>query len=297
MLRRYVSLCLLFGSFQAAALASQGVHVGQLQEKWQFPSDHLPIGMSLDETHYASWNVLDTAYINWVIEKDSQGLKRSMVGDENRAVDSSGLTVRDQHVVTLILEMLQHPTHPKHLLALQECGDPFLKELTQRLPSRFTLLSIDGNGVVVDQDHFEILDSTRITHIFSDEPKRSFQQLTLQRKDSKEKVRIINAHLPGDPLKPARFEFARYLAQIDNPDLLTISMGDMNFNETEMRDALNQAFTRRPPTIYSPYRTNISPYTYNSKAIDHFIVRTRNQVHLHSPEQVMPGLSSTAALL
>src|SRR5262245_28568615 len=32
-----------------------GTYVGELQEKWQFPSDHLPIGMTFEDHHIASW--------------------------------------------------------------------------------------------------------------------------------------------------------------------------------------------------------------------------------------------------
>ena len=46
--------------------------MGELQEKWQFPSDHLPVGMNLDGLKIASWNVLNPLYMNWVIEKNSK---------------------------------------------------------------------------------------------------------------------------------------------------------------------------------------------------------------------------------
>jgi endonuclease/exonuclease/phosphatase family metal-dependent hydrolase len=276
-----------------------GMYVGELQERWQFPSDHLPIGMSLGNFNIASWNVLDSEYMDWVIEKNSQGLSRSMIADEHIYIDNSKLTIRDQHVVELILQMLQHPSYPKHLLSLQECGEPFLAELERRLPSNFTVLSNEGNAVVIDQSHFEIVNAKSVAGIFSNEPQRTIQDITLRLKNSDENFRLVNGHLPGDPSKPGRFEFTQYLANTFDPNLATVAMGDMNFNELEMADAIKQAFpdSTQPYDLYSPYCTNVSPYAFNSKAIDHFIVHSTKKPVLHKPDEVMMGLSLTANLL
>ena len=73
----------------APQFQAMGTYVGELQEKWQFPSDHLPIGMTFEDLHIASWNVLDAKYMDWVMEKDSQGLKRSMIGEEHVYIEGS----------------------------------------------------------------------------------------------------------------------------------------------------------------------------------------------------------------
>jgi hypothetical protein len=76
-------------------------------------------------------------------------------------------------------------------------------------------------------------------------------------------------------------------------------MGDMNFNEVEMSDAMEQAFHNTSPfSLYSPYCTNISPDVFNSKAIDHFLVYSpESTVVLNNPNQVMSGLDSIVSLL
>ncbi len=38
-------------------------YVGELGELWLFPSDHLPIGASLDNFHIAFWNILNKNYL------------------------------------------------------------------------------------------------------------------------------------------------------------------------------------------------------------------------------------------
>ena len=118
--------------------------------------------------------------------------------------------------------------------------------------------------------------------------------------DNGQLLRLINGHLPGDPTKPGRFEFAQYLAKTFDPTVTTLAMGDMNFDELEMSGAMSRAFHNHSPfSLYSPYCTNISPYVFKSKAIDHFLVYSPNQssVVLSTPDEIMPGLAHLVALL
>ena len=139
-------------------LQPMGTYVGELQEKWQFPSDHLPIGMTYDNLHFASWNVLDAQYMHWIMQKDSQGLDRSMIIDEHIYIGDSELTLRDKHVVDLILKTISHPTHPRSLLSLQECSKAFLKELNSQLPAHFEMVSNHGDAILLDRRQFDLLD-------------------------------------------------------------------------------------------------------------------------------------------
>ncbi len=284
----------------APLLLPMGSYVGELQELWQFPSDHLPIALSFEGFNIASWNVLDAEYMSWVTEKNSQGLSRSMIADEHIYLGDSGLTVRDKHIADLVLQMLSHQTHPRHILALQECSKPFLDELRLRLPAHFELISAHGDAFIVDRDYFEILEAKQVSGVFTDQPKRTFQDLLLRRLDTQEPLRLVNIHLPGDPLKPSRQEFARYISNMFDPSMATLVMGDMNFNELEMEDAMQEAFNNLSPfTLYSPHCTNISPNVFISQAIDHFFVYSPNGAPIegNSPDQIMPGLGSIVTLL
>ncbi len=281
-------------------LQPMGTYVGELQEKWQFPSDHLPIGMTFEDLHFASWNVLDDEYISWVTEKNSQGLSRSLIADENVHIGDSKLTIRDRHVVDLILETLTHPTHPRSILSLQECGKPFLKELRSRLPAHFKVISNHGDAVIVDKRRFEIIEAKEVSGIFSEASYRTLQDIQIRRLDNRQMIRLVNVHLPGDPTKPGRFEFAEYLKRTFDPSLTTFAMGDMNFDELEMSDAMAKAFQNNSPfSLNSPYPTNISPYVFKSKAIDHFLVYSPkgSSVTLNAPDQIMSELAPIVALL
>lgn len=280
-------------------LQPMGTFVGELQEKWQIPSDHLPIGMTFDNLNLISWNVLDAEYMGW-ITKNEQGLSRSIITDEHVYIGDSKLTIRDKHVVDLILQTISHPTHPRSILSLQECSKPFIEELRSRLPAHFEMISNHGDAVLLDRRRFEVVEAKEVSGIFTDAPHRTLQDITLRRLDNGQPLRLINIHLPGDPTKPGRFEFAQYLAKTFDPSLTTLAMGDMNFDELEMADAMKQAFQNNSPfSLNSPYCTNISPNVLNSKAIDHFLVYSPNgaSVELNTPDQIMPGLAPVVALL
>lgn len=284
----------------APLLKPKGTYVGELQEKWQFPSDHLPIGMTFDNLNIASWNVLDAEYISWVLEKNSQGLSRSMIADEHVYIGDSKLTIRDQHVIDLVLEMINHPTHRRDMIALQECSSSFIEELRARLPSYCEIISHHGECLIYDRRFFELYSTQTPSGIFTNEPERTIQDITLRRLETQELFRIVNIHLPGDPTKPGRFEFGQYLAKTFDPAVTTLAMGDMNFNELEMADAMEKAFAAPSPfSLHSPYCTNISPFVFNSKAIDHFIVYspTNASLTLSNPNEVLSNLSSTVDLL
>lgn len=274
-----------------------GTYVGQLQERWQFPSDHLPIGMSMDDIHIVSWNVLDAAYMVWVTERNSQGLSRSLIADEHVYIEGSLLTVRDKHVVDLILQMISHPLKPRTILALQECGNPFLEELKSRLPAHFIVIAYNGNAILLDSHLFKVVSQKPITSIFPQSLDTSFLDIVV--KHQGKNLRLINVHIPGNPRHGARFAFANYLHTSFTPNTTTLALGDMNFNELEMKEALTLAFGTSPFTIYSPYCTNISPGVFFSKAIDHFLLYATDKptIALNTPDEVLDGLHQVAELL
>lgn len=112
-----------------------GVYVGELQEKWQFPSDHLPIGFSINGLNIVSWNILNPVFMDYVLEKNSQGLSRSILGEENIYPPDSSITLREIHVLDFIETMCLN----QDIISLQECGAPFLAELEKRLPPNFKI--------------------------------------------------------------------------------------------------------------------------------------------------------------
>ncbi len=266
-----------------------GCYVGELRERWQFPSDHLPIGLTLKDLQIASWNVLNALYVEpWI---ETQGLKRSQIVKEHYYIEGTKLTYRDQRVAQTIRTMA---LRSRSLFCLQECSKAFIEEL--RLPAHFEVLFDGERAVVYSKEKLKLIDIKTPSGIFGHVPDQTVQDLLFQ--DFEQNLlRIINVHIPGEPDKPSRYEFAGYLKKTFNPQLTTLCSGDMNFNELEMEEALRALDL--PFSVLSPYCTNISPITHISKAIDHFLLYLKQPIpiSLTPPEELLGGLSRMVELL
>ncbi|MDN3507639.1 MAG: hypothetical protein P0S94_01815 [Simkaniaceae bacterium] len=281
-----------------------GKYVGELHEKWNFPSDHLPIGMTADGMGVLSWNVLNNCYLEkWMYELDSQKLNGSLITQLDNVIDEvTGLTERDVYIVDLLLESLEG----KDFVCLQECGAPFLLHLKEHLSNEWDII-FSSSPEVVDQNvilyrKLEYSFCKNISHcdehIFPDFPSNSLMRVVFQKSDGK-LIQIFNTHLPGDPLANARSEFAEFVTKHTKTTDITIATGDMNFNEWQMDKAF-QTYTTGY-TRLSPYPTNVSPWSFDpplmSKAIDHFFVFGCDDIEMIDPEQLIKGTVETLSLL
>lgn len=276
--------------------AIKRVFVGELHEKWQFPSDHLPVGVEVDGVKIISWNVLNNAYMEWVTTKDSQGLNGSMISDLDKVVKPNGLTQRDLYVADLVVQM----TKSGHVVALQECGMPFLEALQEKLPSQWQMVRSFDNRV--DQD-VVLYDGSRLTY----QPERSEVSTTayasapgrpIQNVYFTQGLRIVNGHIPGDPTLPVREEFANYVRRHHAGGQTTVALGDNNFERDEMISAYEAAGFKNY-SVHSPWKTNIDPYGKFSKGIDHLFVTGAKSSYDLSPDDVLPNgnLRETISLL
>ncbi len=249
--------------------------VGQLHEKWQFPSDHLPVGIEVDGVRIISWNVLNNAYLDWVIIKDSQGLKDSMITDLNQVVQADGLTHRD----LTIAEMVTCMTDSSDLIALQECGHPFLQVLESHLPEGWKMVrSFDKpqkDQAVLLYRKDKLAYQPHLSEVTRDSypsvPKRPLQNGFFSKVGQEGSFRVFNAHIPGDPNLPAREEYARAVHKAHKEGTTTIGLGDNNFQREQMIEAFQKAgFSEF--SLHAPWKTNIGPDHKESKAIDLFFV-------------------------
>ena len=198
-------------------------YIGELQEKWRFPSDHLPVGVQLDDFEIASWNVMNTHFMSWVY-KNTQGLARSILTEEDVVVDpETKLTIRDQHTVFDVFQMLSHPTHPKAVLALQECSPAFLQELQKTLSDQFEVvisssLAKDQEVLIYDKMHFDLVEEKVHYDAFACQPGRSLQNVVLKNKNTNKKYRFLNTHVPGDPNLPGTDQLANFVFQQTHED-------------------------------------------------------------------------------
>lgn len=278
------------------------IEVGELGGKWVFPSDHLPVGATVNDFHVASWNVLNSHWISW-IEKNGQGLAASLIMQEHQYINDAGLTLRDQHIVQDILKMLKHPTHPRSILGLQECSPAFIEELKAQLPPHI-LIVYSSITPVKDQDI--LLYNTRLFQVvpegtfiaeqgYPSAPGRQIMDLVLLHKGTGQQFRLINAHVPGDPALSCRDEFARYVIS-SHSNLPMIVMGDMNANIIQMQEAFDLA--TKEHLKENPFLNCFSYYTHigthrEAKVIDHILVDMSHPgvtALPNEPEEVLPGL-------
>ncbi len=288
--------------------------VGVLAEKWQFPSDHLPVGAKVGNAHVISWNLLDQDYMSWVYN-DSQGLKGSMLTQLDTPSETyTALTRREELVIQYLAEIMKNPLHNSHLiLAIQECNDSFSSVLRSVLPSEMNLVSSGGNGVIYNKQSFDYVKETSqpsATDVFYDH--RPLMSLSFKERETGQNYQIVNAHIPGDPNAPGRYEFARYVLSQSKKEGISIGLGDLNFTEVEMQEAFareaRNAGKEDIPFIdlAGHYNTNVSPYTNNpplsGKRIDgiwvgglprHLLERCRPM----SPGEILRDLPSTVDLI
>lgn len=257
--------------------AIKSFYVGELHEKWQFPSDHLPVGVEVDGHKVVSWNVLNNKFIDWVTKKDSQGLNRSMISDLDVAVNQEGLTKRDLRVIEMIQSMIKTKAG---VIALQECGFPFVNELEAKLPPDWKMVRSfkgpkkDQEILLYNQKQYTYRgDLSEVTENgFPCQKGRIIQNGLFQPiQKGKKPLRIFNSHVPGDPALPGVEQLAQYVRSKYSPNEITVSLGDMNFERERMIAGYKKAGFR-DFKIHSPWQTNIDPYSKKSKAIDHIFI-------------------------
>lgn len=271
--------------------AIKRVSVGKLHEKWRFPSDHLPVGVEVQGVKVISWNVLNNAYMDWVTDKDTQGLNGSLISELNVPITSDGLTMRD----VLVAEMVQNMMSQGHVVALQECSEPFLQHLKDRIPSNWDMVKsfkdkrVDQEVLLYNKSvlTFQPTQSETTQSAYPTAPGRPIQNVYFSHQDGRE-FRIINSHIPGDPAKPHREEFARYVHKQHREGSFTIALGDKNFERDEMIDAYRKAGFEEF-SLHSPWKTNIDPMTVESKGIDHLFVIGNGHSRDLKPEEVLAG--------
>lgn len=305
-----------------------GKVVGKLHEKWQFPSDHVPIGARVGGLNIASYNVLNTRYLEnrdeSFVYQDSQGLNGSMITELNKKDDTATLTHRDEIVFGQVAFLMQQ----FDVLALQECSPAFVAFLKEMYgSSHFGIIErmqhftesgkdpeqgTDGNVILYNKEKFTLQNVPGLENadrsVFAkskvkDSKKERDNPLVtavLQNNANGLTYRFVNAHLPGNKRLNGHDSFTQHLQKQRNEGETLIALGDMNFNEVEMDDAIarNMKMKQGEYSRVSPYPTIVEPKTLRSQAIDHIFVFSKDvQAQAMAPEQVLPDLDKTVNLL
>jgi len=295
-------------------------YVGPVGKDWTLASDHAPAGASLvcDETgeiifNIASYNTLNTNFLKWTInEKDEQGLNGSLIDTaHNEPSDFEGVTKREAILVEEIQKMLNHNTHPRSLIALQECGPAFLGHLSKKIGSDFKIVycSPDLKSYGAYNQNVVIYNSKVIEYIEEESqmiPQDKFftlkstspiMDLTFVHK--KEKYRIFNMHLPGKPGNPAPEELAKHLKSAieKDPKGNILVLADMNTSSKELSEPLQKANIPDLQHV-APYKTIINYQSLTARDLDQFVAYCPGKTLVpNKPDQVIPGLKKVTDLL
>lgn len=281
----------------------QPYYVGDVGEAWEFPSDHLAIGATLDDFHIAFWNILNKEYLFHIVE-NTQGLRdTSILRDNVPASGNEPLTIREICIMQNVLEMISHSTHPRSLIALQETHSDVQNFLQVILPSSFKILtppdqSLSQDLYIYDSNRFDFISKDAVKYT-QDKPKTIFT-ITLYDKVLGKAFRFIQSHIPGGPNSPegcAKFA-AEVFRQFD-PAITTVLMGDMNQSplvilkalETGARDAKLEV----QPFHYLPvaYPTHMNTHKQASWIDLFFIYHPEALAQVHSsdnPEELFMAL-------
>ena len=312
-------------------LQPMGKHVGILGAEWSFPTDHIPIGVEItcennNKLVISSANVLNRIFFfPFLYDDDSQGLVGSQISDRDTKdgllqKDNRNpiLTDRDQDIVSLLIASLAGKDKPKDIFALQECSLQFLDHLKENLPGKFSIVVSDlqeDTSFIRDGEKIELrLSQNRNAIIYRNDllaldkgqsdflPKvceegGTFLDAHFKTEDGTS-FQVVNCHLPGRPGNPAPDELLQYM-KTRKADYI-IAVGDMNFNEIEMKTACEKA--EHPYQLYAPYPTNISPKSFpvnplGSKSIDHIIIHGKAEIQPIDPEDVLVGAQEALNLL
>lgn len=286
--------------------------VGELGALWQFPSDHLPVGGTIGRIHFVAWNILDTRYLKHIVE-NGQGLRDSLIMEANVpfAVGSE-LTVREQMVIDSVLEMIDHETHPRSLLALEETGNEVYKRLQEVLPARMGLFpdkieEIEhGDVFIYDRDVFEFINFQ--STIYEVNQRNTYATLTLIERETGITYRFVQSHVPGGPILsvPATEEFANGVMKGFDAQAITVIMGDMNRSPDYFLEEFKVAAARvgleKQPFInlWIPYPTHINTHQEASWIDNVFLCNPYPEISYHTAagaSELFEGVQGTLDLL
>lgn len=286
----------------------QPYFVGELGASWQFPSDHLPRGATIGDFHIAFWNILNKNYLGH-IEENTQGLRDSSILKDNVPVEAATpLTLREMRSGEMILEMVNHPTHPRSLIALQEAHPDVHEYLKQTLPSSWMIATPpnqpDSQDIFLyDGDVFEL---TKLEAIqYSPEAPKTIFTITLREKASNKEFRFLQSHIPGGPVHSIQgcAKFSEEALRQFDPSVTMVLMGDMNQSPKVIQEALEKAAQLNHRDQPFTYLLITHPSHINTKLeaswIDNFFIYNPDTAIQASdlPEEVLSGLAAIVQLL
>jgi hypothetical protein len=286
--------------------------IGEMGRDWNFPSDHLPIGAKVGDTHIAFWNVLNKKYLHQ-IEKNGQGLKNSSILKDNLPLHSkTTLTAREEKICSQIFEMISHPTHPRALIALQESSEEILNYLTAYLPEKWVIITppdqpFSEDVFIYDSSVFDYLDHSAIK--YSKELPKTIFSLTLREIKSDKSMKFIQSHIPEGMVDSPEGckKFSEEIVRQFDPKKIQILLGDMGQPPYVIEKALDSAAKALKMEAQPFDHLTISYPTHidsncNAEWVDNFFIYLpkddkKINVSTANPDEICSKVAKAAELL
>jgi hypothetical protein len=275
------------------------IRLGELGDRWRFPSDHIPVAAVVSGVRLGTWNVLNSKWVGFFAD-NHEGLAASNIVTDNSPIrPGTTWTKRDGRVLETALALISR----LDLLLLQECGNEFIRELLQRLPKDKRLLK--GRQDSSENDIVAIFDSKKLTFDpkasvlkedgYSCKPGKPIMNMLFHQSDG-DAIRVFHTHVPGDPQNPGIHEFARYVAAAQDTSFMTIAAGDLNFLAEQVKSAFFDAGVRELLSLIS-LNTSVGSGMV-AKGIDHILVlNARDASTLISADELSAEIAQASALL
>lgn len=294
-----LNMGLISANSESSSLESSNpYYIGEVGNKWQFPSDHLPRGVSIGNLHFAFWNILNKNYLGH-IQDNNQGLRDSSILADNVPLNGkTKLTIRELYTINIIMDMIHHSTHPRSLIGLEETHPDVRNYLLKNLPTNWVIITPPDQPnsqdlYLYNKDVFDYIGiSAKKYH--SNLPKTIFTIL-LQEKATGNKYRFIQSHIPGGPnLADGAEKFADEAMKQYRFKETIVLMGDMNASPIEIQTALEKAAEKaalKQPFHYVSidYPSHINT-NLEASWIDNFFVykpKLTEKIHAsQSPEEI-----------
>jgi len=284
-------------------------YVGELGDKWLFPSDHLPVGASVGPLSVTSWNILNTKFLHHIASNDQGLLNSSIIGYDIPFGDESSLTFRENNVVMNIISMVVDDIHfPRNVVAIQECNNSVLDALRKRFPDNIDistpfdggLRDDNGEAIIYNSSLFEYIGSN--TYVYQAKRGNSIFDVTLRERKSGDIYRIINSHVPGGPYSiKALDEFGDYLISNYDDKHVMIVMGDLNASYSAIAKVLSvKGIDQQYRYVESGYPSHIDTRR-NAVTFDHIFVSVGKNSNItyksKDAYEVLHGLGGIVDLL
>jgi hypothetical protein len=244
-----------FASVVNGTIVGDSFYVGPLHKKWQFCSDHVPIGGKISLFRIAAWNVLNDRYMNYIIE-DSQGLNKSLITTLYKGKKTS-LSPRELVIYKQLKDMLTGKNR-RALIGLLEVSPSLLNLLKDQLSCGWKILYSPSPH---HQEDLYLYDSRKLTIVesatveYSKSSSKIVFYLKVEEKKSLNQYRIFLTHVPQG--KQGLSKLASTMQTMFDPHYSTLLMGDMNSPPKCVIKALSNKGMNFSPSL-SVYPTHVN---------------------------------------